>query len=106
MLSIALLFALASTFDGPYRLPPSAWVSKPTAADINRCMPASTDIPPGEVLLVCKISADGHLAGCQPRRSRSARLEEWALCVVPRFQAARRYRGERIELPLRWTFPR
>jgi hypothetical protein len=106
MLSIALLFALASTSNTPHRLPPGAWVSKPTTADISRCMPASTDIGPGEVLLVCQVSADGHMADCQSQRTTDPRLEEWALCVVPRFQAAKRYRGEKIELPLRWTSPR
>lgn len=106
MLSIALLFALASASGAPHRLPPSAWASKPTANDIRRCMPHSTDIPPGEVLLVCLVRADGYLADCQARRSREPRLEEWALCAAPKFRATKRYRGRKVEVPLRWAFPR
>jgi len=106
MLSIALLFALASSSGAPHRLPPSAWASRPTANDITRCMPHSTDILPGEVLLVCKARADGYLADCQARRSREPRLREWALCAAPKFRAPKRYRGEKIEVPLRWASPR
>lgn len=106
MLSVALLFALVSPSVAPHRLPPSAWVSKPTANYITRCMPHSTDIPPAEVLLVCKVRADGYLADCQARRSREPRLEEWALCAAPKFRATKRYRGEKIEVPLRWALPR
>lgn len=106
MLSIVLLFTLASYSGAPHRLPPSAWASKPTANDITRCMPDSTDIPPGEVLLVCKVRADGYLADCQARSSREPRLEEWALCAAPKFQATKRYRGGKIEVPLRWASPR
>lgn len=78
----------------------------PTTNEIARCMPDTTDIPPGEVLLVCKVRADGYLADCQARRSREPQLEEWALCASPKFRASKRYRGEKIEVPLRWASPR
>ena len=97
--------AISSDIEAAQRLAPSAWTAKPGAADFARCMPGSTDIRPGEALLICKVQKDGHLTDCSARSSRDPRLEEWALCVSTEFRTSHRRQGQSVEIPLRWASP-
>ena len=62
----------------PRRRPPPHWTVKPTAADLDACMPSVTDIGFGQVLLICRVGPDGGLTACRAEGP-NPRLREWAL---------------------------